>query len=125
MVHTICTLPLSNGESVQIQKNEQDPLAGLISIACGTLLTPGTLVLTAGSVALSLFTAMTLTMRLGQRYLFHTPSPFLNTVPLRATATLSLIGLFASAVAVYCTKGCFANSLYHLGPEYQIVKKVK
>ena len=98
-----------------VLKNHQNSLKGLIWGAVGASLTVGTLALTAFTIVAVAATIFSV-------------GPLHTYVPELVTRSLPLLGTGVTAtvltdyLAVKGTGGCFSNAVYHLGPEYQIVK---
>ncbi len=94
-----------------VLKNHQNSLKGLIWGTVGSTLTAGTLALTAITIA------TVATSILGSGFVMdYIP----KAVPLVVAGVTAVIGI--DYFAVKGTGGCFSNAVYHLGPEYQIVK---
>lgn len=117
----ISTIKCSDLEAQQcsIQKNDQNSLKGLAWAATGAAFT---------NEALS-FTAFTVTSAAATTFLASTRGLF--GVPLRNSigaavpivAGLAVATVIVDYVAITLAAYCLSNSIYHLGPEYSIVKK--
>jgi hypothetical protein len=106
----------NNGsEEFFVLKNHQNSLKGLIWGTIGSTLTAGALTLTAATVT----TVAGTIFGLGVANAF-VPEFITRSLPLLATGVTAMV--VTDYLVVKGTGGCFSNAMYHLGPEYQIVK---
>jgi len=96
-----------------IQENNQKALRGLLWGGLGATLITGTLLINAATIAAivaTVFSAIGLIAGL-PKYVFP------------GMLALSLVSLAVDYIAIRFTSFCFSNAIYHLGPQFQIVRK--